>query len=147
MKIAPSYNFIYPSRRQCGRVTKARRTRNPAVPVSSPTLALTGRFVTKSFRYKSPTTGRKKILEGFPKISTTYTQSMKRLSFYYDGNLLSSAAKRKMFCSKSTDNFICSETTLQLRCESTCSETTGHHPEHLLDLLMVVPSSNPRPLL
>ena len=32
---------------------------------SSPTLALTGRFVTKSFRYKSPTTGRKKILEGF----------------------------------------------------------------------------------
>ena len=37
----------------------------PAVPGSSPTLAITGRFGTKSFRYKSPTTGRKKILEGF----------------------------------------------------------------------------------
>ena len=46
-------------------MVKAPRTRNLAVPGSNPTLALTGRFVTKSFRYKSPTTGRKKILEEF----------------------------------------------------------------------------------
>ena len=45
--------------------TKGRRTRSPAVPGSSPTLAVAGRFVTKTFRYKSQTTARKKILEGF----------------------------------------------------------------------------------
>ena len=57
---------------------------------------------------------------------------MERLNFYHEGNLLKYAAKRKMFCYKSTLG--CSETTLQLRGESTslysgttCSETTGHH--------------------